>query len=106
MGDSLRERVQMVFEKGYMLNWITKVFTIVKVQRINPTRELSQKIAGVHELHRATHPDVYLVEKVLRQKEDKVYVKWLGFGWIAQFNEYTKTTSFDKILICVFFFYI
>ena len=41
--------------------------------------------------YRATHPDVYLVEKVLRRKEDKVYVKWLEF---AQFMD-TKTMSFD-----------
>ncbi|XP_036146267.1 uncharacterized protein LOC118646760 [Monomorium pharaonis] len=48
-------------------------------------------IAGAfyeHELHRATHPNVYLVEKVLR---DKVYVKWLGFdgshnSWIHKDN--------------------
>ncbi|XP_018050141.1 PREDICTED: uncharacterized protein LOC108688409 [Atta colombica] len=44
-----------------------------------------------HELHRATHPDVYLVEKVLRWKGDKVYVKWLGFdgshnSWIHKNN--------------------
>ncbi|XP_036144959.1 uncharacterized protein LOC118646367 [Monomorium pharaonis] len=44
-----------------------------------------------HELHRATHPDVYLVEKVLRRKGDKVYVKWLGSdgshnSWIHKDN--------------------
>ncbi|KAM0733643.1 hypothetical protein ACS0PU_013192 [Formica fusca] len=31
-----------------------------------------------HELSRVSDPDVYLVEKVLRQKGDKIYVKWLG----------------------------
>ncbi|XP_011052608.1 PREDICTED: uncharacterized protein LOC105145010 [Acromyrmex echinatior] len=44
-----------------------------------------------YELHRATHPDVYLVEKVLHRKGDKVYVKWLGFdgshnSWIHKNN--------------------
>ncbi|XP_011052514.1 PREDICTED: uncharacterized protein LOC105144949 [Acromyrmex echinatior] len=28
-----------------------------------------------HELHCATHPDEYLVKKVLRRKGDKVYIK-------------------------------
>jgi len=42
MGDSLRERVQMVFEKGYMLNWITKVFTIVKVQYQSHSRIIAE----------------------------------------------------------------
>ncbi|KYM94588.1 hypothetical protein ALC62_14778 [Cyphomyrmex costatus] len=32
-----------------------------------------------HELRRVANPDVYLVEKVLRKKGDKVYVKWLRF---------------------------
>ncbi|XP_018343302.1 PREDICTED: uncharacterized protein LOC108749233 [Trachymyrmex septentrionalis] len=57
------------------------------VQRTNPVTYLLEdyrrkSVAGAfyeHELHRATHPDVYLVEKVLRRKGDKVYIKWLGF---------------------------
>ena len=44
-----------------------------------------------HELQRVTDPDVYVVEKVLRRKGDKVYVKWLGFdkshnSWINKNN--------------------
>ncbi|XP_018347703.1 PREDICTED: uncharacterized protein LOC108751792 [Trachymyrmex septentrionalis] len=69
------------------------------VQRTNPVTYLledyrGKSVAGEfyeHELHRATHPDVYLVEKVLRRKSDKVYVKWLGFdgshnSWIHKTN--------------------
>ena len=52
------------------------MFTIVKKQCTNPVTYLLEDyygkfIAGAfyeHELHRATHPDVYLVEKVLRKK--------------------------------------
>ena len=88
-----------IFEKGYTSNWTTEVFTIVKVQRTNPVTYLledycGKSVAGAfyeYELHRATHPDVYLVEKVLRRKGDKVYVKWLGFdeshnSWIHKNN--------------------
>jgi len=32
-----------------------------------------------YELHRVTNPNVYLIEKVLRKKENDIYVKWLGF---------------------------
>ncbi|XP_050456453.1 uncharacterized protein LOC126854103 [Cataglyphis hispanica] len=44
-----------------------------------------------YELRRANYPDVYLVEKELRRKGDKVYVKWLGFdgshnSWIHKDN--------------------
>ncbi|XP_018313642.1 uncharacterized protein [Mycetomoellerius zeteki] len=100
VGDSVRmSKYKTVFEKGYTPNWTTEVFTIVKVQRTNPVTYLLEDYRGKsvvgafyeHELHRATHPDVYLVEKVLRRKGDKVYVKWLGFDgshnlWIHKNN--------------------
>jgi len=101
VGDSVRvSKYKTIFEKSYTPNWTTEVFTIVKVQRIitNPITYLLEdyrrkSVAGAfyeHELHRAT-PDVYLVEKVLRRKGDKVYVKWLGFdgshnSWIHKNN--------------------
>ncbi|KAG5324762.1 YMD3 protein, partial [Pseudoatta argentina] len=88
VGDSVRvSKYKTIFEKGYTLNWTTEVSMIVKVQRTNPVTYLlvdyrRKSVAGAfyeHELHRAIHSDVYLVEKVLRKKEDKVYIKWLGF---------------------------
>jgi len=60
------------------------MFTIVKCSMI-PAIYLLKDYRGKsvafykYELHRA-HPDVYLVEKVLRRKGDKVYVKWLEFN--------------------------
>ncbi|XP_011630775.1 uncharacterized protein LOC105422902 [Pogonomyrmex barbatus] len=73
--------------------------SIIKVQHTNPIIYLLEDyrgefVAGTfyeHELHRATHPDVYLMEKVLRRKGDKVYVKWLKFdeshnSWIHKNN--------------------
>ncbi|XP_011050056.1 PREDICTED: uncharacterized protein LOC105143427 [Acromyrmex echinatior] len=61
--------------------------SIFKVQRTNPVTYLLEDYRGKsvadafyeHELHRAIHPDVYLVEKILRRKRDKIYVKCLGF---------------------------
>jgi hypothetical protein len=43
------------------------------------------------ELQKVKHPDVYLVEKVLKKKGKKLYVKWLGFDesdntWIDENN--------------------
>ncbi|XP_036148480.1 uncharacterized protein LOC118647535 [Monomorium pharaonis] len=100
VGDSVRvSKFKTVFEKSYTPNWTTEVFKIIKVQRTNPVTYLLEdyrgtSIAGAfyeHELRRATHPDVFLVEKVLRRKGDKVYVKWLGFdgshnSWIHKDN--------------------
>ncbi|XP_011858456.1 PREDICTED: uncharacterized protein LOC105556011 [Vollenhovia emeryi] len=100
VGDAVRVgRYKTVFEKVYTPNWTTEVFKIVTVQRTNPVTYLlkdyrGEPVAGAfyeYELHRATYPDVYLVEKVLRRKGDKVYVKWLGFAgshnsWIDKKN--------------------
>ncbi|XP_011631165.1 uncharacterized protein LOC105423170 [Pogonomyrmex barbatus] len=59
----------------------TEVFKIIKMQRTNLVTYLLEdyhgKFTGAfyeHELHCATHLDVYLVETVLRRKGDK----WLG----------------------------
>ncbi|XP_036148389.1 uncharacterized protein LOC118647474 [Monomorium pharaonis] len=100
VGDSVRvSKYKTVFEKSYTPNWTTEAFKIIEVQHTNPVTYLledyrGKSISGAfyeHELHCATHPDVFLVEKVLRRKEDEVYVKWLGFdgshnSWIHKDN--------------------
>ncbi|XP_036148436.1 uncharacterized protein LOC118647501 [Monomorium pharaonis] len=100
VGDSVRvSKYKAIFEKGYTPNWTTEGFKIVKVQRTNPVTYLLEDYRGTsiarafyeNELHRAIHPDVFLVEKVLRKKGDEVYVKWLGFdqshnSWIHKDN--------------------
>lgn len=100
VGQSVRiSKFKTVFDKGYTPNWTTEVFQIVKVQATNPVTYLLQDswgnpVAGgfyEHELHRVANPDVYLVEKVLRRKGNKVYVKWLGLSnvnnsWINKDN--------------------
>lgn len=100
IGDPVRvSKFKTLFDKGYTPNWTTEVFKIAKVQTTYPVTYLledsrGRPVAGgfyEHELHRVTNPDVYLVEKVLRKKSNKVYVKWLGFdnsfnSWIDKNN--------------------
>ncbi|XP_029678802.1 uncharacterized protein LOC115244925 [Formica exsecta] len=79
-------KFKTIFEKGFTPDWTTEIFRITKVQRtISVTYLLKdsrgEQIVGgfyEHELLRVRNPDVYLVEKVLRRRGDKVYVKWLG----------------------------
>ncbi|XP_018366515.1 PREDICTED: uncharacterized protein LOC108763413 [Trachymyrmex cornetzi] len=89
IGDPVRiSKFKTIFEKGYTRtpNWSTEIFYIVKTQRTNPATYLlkdyqGKPIAGgfyEHELQRVSNPDVYLVEKILRKRGNKVYVKWLG----------------------------
>jgi len=88
VGDSVCvSKYKTIFEKEYTPNWTTEMFKIVKVQRTNLVTYLledyrGKSVAGAfyeHELHRATDLDIYLVEKILRRKDDKVYVTWVGF---------------------------
>lgn len=86
-----------LFEKGYTSNWSTGIFKIRKIQITNPVTYLlsdyqQNDIKGgfyEHELLHCKYPNTYLVEKVLRKKGDKAFVKWLGFdkshnSWIYQ----------------------
>ncbi|KYN27426.1 hypothetical protein ALC57_03190 [Trachymyrmex cornetzi] len=87
IGDPVRiSKFKTIFEKGYTSNWSTEIFYTVKTQRMNPATYLlkdyqGKPIAGrfyERQLQRVSNPDVYLVEKILRKRGNKVYVKWLG----------------------------
>lgn len=95
VGDSVRiSKSKHVFEKGYTPNWTAEIFTIRKVQNTKPITYLLRDWRNVdvegavytEELLLAKYPDVYLVEKILRRKNNQVYVKWLGFD--DEFNEW------------------
>jgi hypothetical protein len=85
-----------VFTKKYLPNWTNEVFTVYKVQPTVPETYILKDNKGNllqgafygHELLKSTVGDVYLVEKVLERKKDKVKVRWLGFdktedSWIS-----------------------
>lgn len=88
-GDHVRiSKYKGVFEKGYTPNWSTEIFTITKVNNTNPPTfivedQQKQKILGLfyeQELQKTKYPNIYLIEKVLRKKGNKLYVKWLGLS--------------------------
>lgn len=90
VGDYVRlSKYRTVFEKGYTPNWTTEIFRIRKVQyNTDPITYLlndyqNREIKGsvyADELQSVKHPDIYLVEKIIRRRNGKAYVKWLGFG--------------------------
>lgn len=100
LGDYVRiSKHREAFDKGYTPNWSTEIFKITKIKSTNPTTyyisdSKDQEIKGgfyEYELQKVKYPDIYLVEKVLRKKGDKVYVKWLGLNsehnsWISKNN--------------------
>nr|ACE75265.1 integrase core domain-containing protein [Glyptapanteles flavicoxis] len=88
VGDKVRvSKYKNVFEKGYTPNWTTEIFTIKTVQNTSPTTYKlvdyqNQPIQGgfyEEELSKVKYPDAYLVEKIIKKRGNKYYVKWLGF---------------------------
>jgi len=87
-------------EKGYMPNYTTEIFKIIQVNRKFPNTYLledyqQQPIAGQfyeQELLKVKHPPTaYLVEKVIKRKDKKSLVKWLGFD--SSHNQWINTSD-------------
>ena len=87
-----------IFAKGYMPNWSEEVFVIKKVKNtaswtyvINDLK--SEEITGAFyekELQE-TNQEEFRIEKVIRQKGDKLYVKWKGYN--NSFNSWIDKAS-------------
>lgn len=102
VGDIVRiSKYKHVFEKGYTPNWTTELFKIIRVRITNPVTYLLEDFHGTpisggfytEELQKAKYSDIYLVEKVLRKRQNKVLVKWLGLdkshnSWIDSTNRF------------------
>lgn len=80
-------KYKSLFEKGYTPNWSTELFRITCVLVTEPvTYRLvdlnDNEVKGCfyeYELQQTDITDIYLVEKVIRRKGNKLFVKWLGF---------------------------
>ncbi|KAK9752023.1 Integrase core domain [Popillia japonica] len=100
VGDHVRiSKFRQIFSKTYTPNWSNEIFTVSKIQNTYPRTYAIQDAQGKTilggfyelELKKVRYPDVYLVEKVLRRRKDKVLVKWLGMdtshnSWISKDN--------------------
>lgn len=103
IGDKVRISLKRgVFTKGYLPNWSTEIFTIVKINKTLPTTYmledyLHKPISGCfyrEEIHKTNHPDDYLVEKIIRRKGTQILVKWLGFD--NTHNSWINTNVLQK----------
>ena len=95
VGDHARiSKYKNIFAKGYAPNWLEEDFFVNKIKNKVPwtyvVNDLSgEKITGSFyekELQK-TSQEKFRIEKVLKRKGDKLYVKWKGHdnrfnGWI------------------------
>ena len=75
-----------IFAKGYTLNWSEEVFIIKKVKNTVPWTYVINDLNGEEiigtfyekELQK-TNQKEFRIEKVIKRKGDKLYVKWKGY---------------------------
>ena len=75
-----------IFAKGYTQNWSEEIFIIIKIKNTVPwTYVISdlngERIDGIFfekELQK-TNQQEFIIEKILKRKGDKLYVKWKGY---------------------------
>ena len=104
VGDHVRiSKYKNIFTKGYMPNWSEEVFVIKKVKNTVPWTYVINDLNGEEttgtfyekELQK-TNQEEFRIEKVIRRKGDKLYVKWKGYdnslnSWIDKASLVQRT---------------
>ena len=94
IGDIVRTlKYKSIFEKGYVPNWSEEVFVIKKVKSTVPWTYVISDLDGEEivrtfyerELEKNNQKE-FIVEKVIKRKDDKLYVKWKGYD--SSFNNW------------------
>ena len=87
VGEHVRiSKYKNVFAKGYTPNWSEKVFVVSKIKNTVPWTYVVSDLNGEEitgsfyekELQK-TNQKEFRIEKVLKRKGDKLYVKWKGY---------------------------
>ena len=102
VGDHVRiSKYKNIFAKGYTPNW-SEVFVVNKIKNAVPWTYvindlIDEKITGsfYEKKLQKTNWQKFRIEKVLKRKGDKVYVKWKGYdhsfnSWIDKKDPGTK----------------
>ena len=100
VGDHVRiSKYKNIFAKGCTPNWLKEVFVISKTKNTVPwtnvvSRFNDEEITGSFyekELQK-TSQEKFRIEKVLKRKGDKLYVKWKGYD--NSFNSWINKKDF------------
>ena len=86
-GDYVRSsKYKNIFAKEYMSNWSEEVFVISKIKNTVPRTYIIIDLNGEEFIGTFTEKELqktnqkeFRIEKVLKKKGDKLYVKWKGY---------------------------
>ena len=97
VGDHVRiSKYTNIFAKGCTPNWSKEVFVISKLKKTVPWTYVindleGEKIIGTfyEKEMQKTNQKEFIIEKVIKRKGDKLYVKWKGYdnsfnSWIGK----------------------
>ena len=102
VGDYVRiSKYKNIFAKWYMPNWSEEVFVIDKIKNTVPWTYVindlnGEEITGTfyeNELQK-TNQKEFRIEKVIKRKGDKLYVKWKGYD--NSFNSWINKNDIIK----------
>ena len=103
VGDHMRiSKYKNIFSKGYTPNWSEEVFVIKKIKNTIPWTYViddlnGEEITGTFyekELQKIDQQE-FKIEKVIKKKGDKLYVKWKGYdnsfnSWVDKKEQMSK----------------
>ena len=103
VGDNVRiSKYKNIFAKGYTPNWSEEVFVISKIKNTVPWTYVMSDLNGKEftgsfyekELQKISQKE-YRIEKVLKRKGDKLYIKWKGYD--TRFNTWIDKTDLGNV---------
>ena len=111
VGDHVKiSKYRNIFAKGYMPNWSEEIFAIKKIKNTVPWTYVindlnDEEIIGTFsqkELQKTDQKE-FRIEKVLKKKGDKLYVKWKGYdnsfnSWVDKKDIVLNESIFSKTL--------
>ena len=89
IGDHVRiSKYKNIFTKGYMPNFSEKTFVVSKIKNTVPWTYVISHLSGEEIIGtfyekelQATNLLEYIIEKVLKRKDNKLYIKWKGYDY-------------------------
>ena len=88
VGDHVRiSKYKHTLVKGYMPNWSEEIFVIKKIKNTVPWTYFINDLSGEEIIStfyekelQSTRQNKFRIEKVIKKKGDKLYVKWKGYN--------------------------